>query len=256
MVFQSPDAYVQQRLRVERWLSVILLITALDTMYLSWRFVGLFGGWSQPGTGLCSWSERIDCDKVLQTPEARAFYVPNAILRMAFYTGCLWWWFLGRKLGIGYLPHLIRSLIVWLGVASLLTIWFWRLLFRLDALCPVCPWNHVLSYVALGLAIRVWQLTPHPPVVLPLRPLLYLVAFCVGWFWIWQLGWIVAEQSGLFAGPRVCAVSVFRFLAPGAMLSRIPINEIAAWNTEAKACVLLQTFGGAELRTMFQERIG
>jgi len=198
-VSQAPDPYVQQRLQVERCLSVNLLITALDAMYLSWRFVALFAGWVRPGTGLCSWSERIDGDKVLQTPEARAFYVPHAILGLGFHTGCLWWWFLGRKLGMAYRPHLVRSLAVWLGVASLLTVWFWPLLLRLEALCPFCPWNHVLTYVALGLAIRAWRLTPHPPAHQRLRPLLYLVALCVGWFWMWQLGWIVAEQTGVLA---------------------------------------------------------
>ena len=58
------------RRQLERWLSIVLVITALDTIYLSWRFTALFAGWVVPGTGLCSWSEGIDCDKVLVTPEA------------------------------------------------------------------------------------------------------------------------------------------------------------------------------------------
>jgi uncharacterized membrane protein len=187
----------RSRRRLELWLSIVLLITAVDTMYLSWRFTALFAEWVRVGSGVCSWSDRIDCDKVLRTPEARAFIVPNAILGLGFYTGTLWWWFLGRRLGPAYRPHLIRSLAVWLGVASLLTLWLWYLLLRLDALCPFCPWNHLLTYAALYLAVRLWRLTPHPPEHQPLRPLLWLVALCVVWFWAWQGAWFLAEATVL-----------------------------------------------------------
>jgi uncharacterized membrane protein len=186
-----------RRRRWELCLSVVLIVTALDTAYLSWRFTALYAGWVTPGTGLCSWTAGIDCDKVLATPQARAFVVPNAILGMGFYTGCLWWWFLGRRLGPAYRPHLVRSLAVWLGVASLMTLRFWWLLIHLDALCPFCPWNHVLTYVALFLAVRVWLLTPHPPRHEPLRPLLWLVALCVAWFWAVQGAWFLAEATVL-----------------------------------------------------------
>ena len=186
-----------RRRRLEAWLSVVLVIAAADTVYLSWRFTALYAGWVVPGTGLCSWGEGVDCDKVLRTPEARAFVVPNAILGAGFYTGALWWWFLGRRLGPAYRPHLVRSLAVWLGVASLVTLVFWRLLVRLEALCPFCPWNHVLTYVALYLAVRLWRLTPHPAHHQPLRPLLRLVALCVVWFWAWQGLWFAAEATVL-----------------------------------------------------------
>lgn len=190
MVDHSSD---DRRRRREGWLTLVLAITALDTAYLSWRFTALYAGWVEPGTGICSWSETIDCDRVLQTPQARAFWVPNAVLGLGFYTGALLWWLRGRRLGAAYRPHLVRSLAVWLGVASGMTLWFWWLLLRLDALCPFCPWNHILTYLALFLAIRVWVLTPHPPHHEPLRPLLWLVAVCVGWFWMWQGLWFLAE---------------------------------------------------------------
>jgi uncharacterized membrane protein len=121
---QDPTALMDaRRRRLEFWLSVVLIVTALDTVYLSWRFTALYAGWVTPGTGLCSWTAGIDCDKVLTTPEARAFVVPNAILGLGFYTGALWWWwFLGRRLGPAYRPHLVRSLAFWLGVASLMTL--------------------------------------------------------------------------------------------------------------------------------------
>ncbi|WP_168219274.1 vitamin K epoxide reductase family protein [Limnoglobus roseus] len=178
-------------------MTVVLAIAALDTIYLSWRFTALVGGWVTPGTGVCSWTARVDCDKVLQTPEARAFVVPNAVLGLGFYTGALLWWLAGRRLGSAYRPHLVRSLAVWLGIASLMTLWFWRLMFGLDWLCPFCPWNHVLTYAALYLAVRVWRLTPHPLHHEPLRPLLRLVAICILWFWAWQGLWFLAEATVL-----------------------------------------------------------
>jgi uncharacterized membrane protein len=182
---------------LERCLTLVLVVAVLDTTYLSWRFTALYAGWVTPGTGLCSWSAHIDCDKVLTTPWARAFVVPNAILGLGFYSGALLWWLAGRRLELAYRPHLVRSLAVWLGVASLVTLWFWHLLLGLDALCPVCPWNHVLTYIALGLAVRIWQLTPHPPHHAPLAPLLRLVAVCVVWFWAWQAAWFIAEATVL-----------------------------------------------------------
>src|SRR4051812_43930363 len=112
-------------------LTVVLCLAALDTIYLSWRYVALFGGWVTPGTGLCSWTEWIDCDKVLQTSQARTFVVPNAILALGFYTGALIWWVLGCRLGESYRHHIARTLAAWLAVASLITFRFWWLLLHL-----------------------------------------------------------------------------------------------------------------------------
>lgn len=186
-----PDGHTSERRRLGRLLLVILSITALDTVYLSWRFIALAAGWVQPGTGICSWSDWIDCDKVLATPQAHAFYVPNAVLGVGFYAGCLLWLVLGQRLGPGYQAHLIRSLTVWLGVATLMTFYFWSMLIRLPALCPFCPWNHVLTYLALGVSMRLWRITPRQPGHRPLRPLLSLVAICVGWFWAMQTSWLL-----------------------------------------------------------------
>jgi uncharacterized membrane protein len=180
--------------RLHRFLTIVLCLAALDTVYLSWRFTALHAHWVTPGTGLCSWTDSIDCDKVLQTPEARTFVVPNAILGLAFYTGALLWWLFGLRLGPSYRPHLVRSLAVWLGIASLMTFWFWYLLLGLDALCPFCPWNHVLTYLACGLAVAVWRRTPHPAHHEALKPLLKLVAICVTWFWAWIGLWFLAEM--------------------------------------------------------------
>lgn len=192
MIHQPPSsATLTERRRLERLLVGALTITALDTIYLAWRFIALAGGWVQPGTGICSLSEWIDCDKVLATPQAHAFYVPNAVLGLGFYTGCLIWVVLGRRLGPGYQPHIVRSLTVWLAIATVFTLFFWSLLIRLPALCPFCPWNHVLTYVALGVAWRLWRITPHPAYHQPWRPLLALVGFCVVWFWLVQGLWLL-----------------------------------------------------------------
>jgi uncharacterized membrane protein len=185
------DARAAEWARLRRLLLIVLGLTALDTTYLSWRFLALRAGWVEPGTGICSWSEWIDCDNVLLSSQAHAFYVPNAVLGLGFYVGCLIWVTVGQRLGPGYQPHLVRSLTVWLGVATAFTLYFWWLLIHLPALCPFCPWNHALTYVALGLACRLWMLTPRQPGHRPLGPLLRLVALCVGWFWLVIAAWLV-----------------------------------------------------------------
>jgi uncharacterized membrane protein len=184
---------IPQRSRLETALTIVLSITTLDTLYLSWRFTALFAGWTTPGTGICSWTESIDCDKVLQSPQARAFVVPNAILGFAFFSGALIWWLAGRRLAEAHRHHVIRTLAFWLGVASLLTLVFWSLLLRLGALCPFCPWNHLLTYVALVLAVLIWRRTPKPTAGRSHRPIILMVAICVVWFWSWQLAWFIAE---------------------------------------------------------------
>lgn len=185
------------RTRLESCLTVVLVLTTLNTLYLAWRFTALFAGWATPGTGICSWTAGIDCDKVLQTPQARAFVVPNAILGFGFFSGTLIWWLAGRKLHQAHQHHLIRTLAFWLGIASLFTFVFWTLLLRLSALCPFCPWNHVLTYVAFVLAILIWRVTPKSNEKVSVRPILLLVLVCVVWFWLWQGSWFLAEYTVL-----------------------------------------------------------
>lgn len=178
--------------RFERVLSAALILNVLNSGYLSWRYIALHAGWVTPGTGLCSWTAGIDCDRVLMTPQARAFWFPNALLGFGFSLGCLAWWMAGTRLGPAYRRHILRSLVFWLGVAALATLWFFWLLIRLDALCPFCPWHHVLVYVSLGAAWGVWRRTPattdHPPV----SPLVTLVCICVGQFLLWPALWAIA----------------------------------------------------------------
>jgi uncharacterized membrane protein len=61
-------------------LKLVLLLAVINTAYLSWRYLALHEGLVTAGTGICSLTDFVDCDKVLSTNEARAFYVPNAIL--------------------------------------------------------------------------------------------------------------------------------------------------------------------------------
>lgn len=156
----------------ERALTVSLLVAVVDCVYLSWRYLALHGApepWVVAHTGLCSWTTGIDCDRVLVTPEARAFYVPNATLGLGFFAGAAHWWFVGVRRYPAHRVHLARTLAFWLGVATLFTLRFWWLLVHLPALCPFCPWNHVFTYVAFAAALAVWRdaradaAAAHPP---------------------------------------------------------------------------------------------
>lgn len=184
--------------RLERALTLVLALTVLDCAYLSWRFLALKADLVAPGTGLCSWSAWIDCDRVLSTPQARAFFVPNATLGLGFFLGCLLWWTLGRRvLDARYRPYVTGALAFWLVVASAFTLRFWWLLVHLDHLCPFCPWNHLWTWVATALALVVWRRTPAPSgPAPPPAPLALLVAGCVAQLFVWQALWWAGVQAG------------------------------------------------------------
>jgi uncharacterized membrane protein len=187
----------------ERLLSLLIALAVVNTAYLSWRYVALQAGWVRPGTSLCSWTRGIDCDKVLLTGEARAFYFPNALLGFGFWLGCLVWWEVGRRLGADYRHHVLRTLAFWLAVAALLTLRFFWLLVHLEAFCPLCPWNHLLVYAALAVAVLLWRAAPRPREARPVTPLVWLVLLCVSQFWLWQSAWMLANslrnlRRGLF----------------------------------------------------------
>lgn len=159
-------------MRAARVLALALSVAVVDCVYLSWRYLALHGSptpWVVPHTGICSWTAGIDCDRVLVTPEARAFFVPNATLGLGFFLGAAYWWLVGARRYPAHRVHLARTLAFWLGVATLFTLRFWSLLVRLPALCPFCPWNHVFTYIAFGASIAVWRAArrevtgPRPP---------------------------------------------------------------------------------------------
>jgi uncharacterized membrane protein len=179
-----------------------LCFAALDSSYLAWRYLALRLALVTPGTSICSWTSWIDCDRVLLTPQANAFFVPNAILGAAFYIGCLIWWTVGRRLGPEYRFHIIRTLTFWLGVASVVTLRFFWLLFHLPAFCPLCPLNHLATYLAFVAAFITLRNTPHSTVRIEIRRLMLLVLTCVLFFAAMQLIWFAAERNGLLHVPR------------------------------------------------------
>ena len=185
----------------ERSMIGALAFAAVDSAYLSWRYLVLRLSLVTPGSSICSWSTYIDCDRVLVTPEANAFFIPNALLGAAFSIGCLIWWFAGNRLGAEYRVHLLRTLVFWLAVASLFTLRFFWLLFHLSHFCPLCPLNHVMIYVALICAVILLRRTPGPHDHVSLLPLVLLVATCVSFFVGVQFLWFVAESRGMLHVP-------------------------------------------------------
>jgi hypothetical protein len=88
-------------------------------------------------------------------------------------------------------------MVFWLVLAVFFTFRFFWLLVHLDVLCPFCPWNHLLTYIALGVALTIRRKTPRPSGSLPSMPLIKLVIVCVVQFWVWQVLWLVAHWKGL-----------------------------------------------------------
>lgn len=173
-----------------------LLLAMANTAYLSWRFLALRSGAVVPGTGICSLTTFVDCDQVLLRPEARAFYVPNALLGFGFFAGCFLWWHLGSRLGPEYQHHLKRTLAFWLGVSCVATFWFFWLLMHLPNLCPLCPWNHLLTYIAFVAALRLAAREPRPAQHPRATKLALLVVGCVSFFIVIQLCWALAFFKG------------------------------------------------------------
>lgn len=150
-------------MRSVRLLGLALALATANTAYLTWRYLAVRHGWSPPGTGLCSWTTWIDCDRVLQSAEARFFFVPNAVLGLGFFGGCGWFW-LGVRGATGPRRELaLRWLANGLAVGAVASLWFLYLMTRLDALCPLCPWNHLLAFVAAWAARRAALLPANAP---------------------------------------------------------------------------------------------
>lgn len=177
--------------RLYFFLKIVLLLAVANTAYLGWRYLALRAGLVEAGTGICSLTETVDCDKVLSTPEARAFFVPNALLGFGFFFGCLLWLTIGERLGGAYQYHIVRTLAVWLIVATFFTFRFFWLLVQLPAFCPLCPFNHLLTYAATILAVLIWRRTARPAEKVSAKPLIILVTVCVGQFFLWLFVWFL-----------------------------------------------------------------
>lgn len=185
--------------RAEQILAAALAVGVLDCAYLTWRFVALQAGWVEPGSGLCSWSASVDCDVVLSTPEARAFYVPNAVLGWGFFSGALlFWWGGRRRLPRALWGVLDRALAFWLGVATLLTFGFLYLMTQIPALCPFCPWNHLWTWIAAAASLALVRGGPplDPTWRTHARALWGWIALCAGWCLAWQGAWLALKGAG------------------------------------------------------------
>lgn len=176
-------------------LSIALSVAVIDCVYLSWRYLNLRLGTVEVSTGLCSLTDFVDCDKVLLTPQANAFWVPNALLGLGFFGGLWLWWFIGRRL----LPERDRALLLavllgWLSLGTLFTFYFFFLLVQLPALCPFCPWNHAFTYVALVSVWGLWRGERGQGMGRLERPsgrAWAMIAACILWFVVIQVIWIV-----------------------------------------------------------------
>lgn len=198
-----------KRSTAERVLVTSLVVAVVDCVYLSWRFLALHGDprpWVVPHAGLCSWSERIDCDVVLVSPEARAFFVPNATLGLGFFVGAAFWWLVGARRYPRHRAQLATMLALWMGIASLITLRFWALLVRLPALCPFCPWNHLFTYVAFGAALVLARAERRaappsaPPSAAPtFRELVPHVARSIAPLFVLQATWWALVASGVIS---------------------------------------------------------
>lgn len=176
-------------------LSAALCVAVIDCVYLSWRYLSLRLGTVEVSTGLCSITDFVDCDKVLLTPQANAFWVPNALLGLGFFGGLALWWFIGRRV----LPERERALLLavllgWLILGTLFTFYFFFLLVQLPALCPFCPWNHAFTYLGLASVAALWRQARAQGLSRLARPsgrAWAMIFACVSWFVVIQAVWIV-----------------------------------------------------------------
>jgi uncharacterized membrane protein len=185
-------------MRSGRVVTICLVLAVLNTLYLSWRYLNLKAGCATPGTGLCSLTSYVDCDQVLSTRQARAFYVPNATLGFGFFFGALIFWTLGQRLGPDYRRLVTRTLRFWLNVATVMTLWFFYLLVNLPHLCPLCPWNHLLTWIA---TVAAWVAlgSAEPAGSMRAKPLVALCLVSVAPLFLINAAWFVAFQKSVFA---------------------------------------------------------
>lgn len=192
---------------LDRVFFVAAALAVLDTLYVSWRYLALHARLVTPRTGFCSFTTTpflrfplgIDCDPVLLSPQARAFYVPNATLGLGFFLGCLvfYAWCLRRDARTQYFG--IVMMVFWLSLATLFTFRFYSLLVHLPTLCVICPWNHLLTWVMNIAIVARWLRTPRPagPLSLSLAvgPIVAGVAIFVVAQLLWALPWVMGKMT-------------------------------------------------------------
>jgi uncharacterized membrane protein len=182
-------------------------LTIVDTLYVTWRYLLLHARLVTPRTGFCSWTTTrflrfplgIDCDPVLLSRPARAFYVPNATLGLGFFLGCVvfYAWCLRRDERVQYVG--VQLMAFWLSLATLFTFRFYSLLVHLPSLCPVCPWNHLLTWVmtiAIWIRLRTTPRPAGPPARIELvGPCIAGVSIFVGAQMLWAVPWVLGKMT-------------------------------------------------------------
>ena len=178
--------------RTQTLLIILLALAALNAGYLTYRYILVnHVDPSLVGTSICSFTDTIDCDKVLSTPQARAFIVPNAILGLAFHIGCLVWAFVGYRLEQKYWRMVGQILRGMLLMGAGFTFVFWFLLLNLSVFCVLCPVNHFLIYLSL-LAVHLLVKKRDTEVLEgPKGKVWVLAAVCVALFFVFQLIWLL-----------------------------------------------------------------
>lgn len=170
---------------------ILLALAVLNAGYLTWRFLLVQQDPGQIGHSLCSFTETIDCDKVLSSPPARAFYVPNAILGLGFLLGCLLWVVMVRRLSDAYRRPALKVLRAMLLLGTAFTFIFWYLLLNLDVFCVLCPVNHISIYLALILCQRALMEWPETDGEFEPQRLWRLAGLSIGVFLGLQIAWYV-----------------------------------------------------------------
>ncbi len=194
---EAPLARIERVFRRASWIAV------LDCAYVTWRYLALHSRSVERGTGLCSlyrgvfliFPRGVDCDPVLLSPQARAFYVPNATLGLGFFLGCALFW--ERCRSTPQRGAAIALLRLWMPIATLFTLRFFSLLVFLPTLCPVCPWNHLLTWTMTWAMWRLGRDEPTPSLSVALRSLRGPIALGVSTFVIAQILWVIPWTLGL-----------------------------------------------------------
>ncbi len=188
--------------RVERVFRAAAWVAVANCVYVTWRYLALHAGAVRPGTGLCSLYDRaflifprgVDCDPVLLSPQARAFYVPNATLGLGFFLGCALFW--ERCRSTPQRGAAIALLRLWMPLATLFTLRFFSLLVFLPTLCPVCPWNHLLTWLMTWAMWRMGRDEKTPSLNVALSSLRGPIALGVSVFVAAQVLWAVPWAMG------------------------------------------------------------
>ncbi|MCB9232952.1 MAG: hypothetical protein H6581_14910 [Bacteroidia bacterium] len=177
-------------------LKIVLALATLNAAYLCWRFILVHEDPSAVGTSLCSFTETIDCDKVLSTPQARAFFFPNATLGFGFLLASLIGLWLTFMMERQYWRPLLKFLQKMLILGAGTTLIFWYLLLNLPVFCVLCPVNHISIYLALILVTLMLKDIQIETDRVDRTRFLRIIGLCAAVFFTVQLIWLGKFSQG------------------------------------------------------------